>query len=269
MPITSAIVPIDADSTGYCWIVTNESELAKLVGLIAKAEFGHVEAILNGDTVDVITYTPAQLAEIKLNVAKALTVPVDTTTGKEIHATPKWHRDGFLFEAISWIVARKDSSPDALLRDPHVNPTTQGLDGLMIELNGAKDDVTATIIFEDKCTKRAQYTFANKTLPALKLHHLESRKIIESATTLLRQEFKAGMVGAMAAKAVAISVRKYRASLTILPTENTQPERARIFNGYNGLTGITQADRLGCTLLTGNDVRDWFEGFAKKVISTL
>jgi hypothetical protein len=269
MPITSTIVPIDADSTGHRWVIINEGELARLVGLIAKAEFGHVETILNGDTADAITYTSAQVAEIKLNATKALTVPIDPTTGKEEHATLKWHRDGFLFEAISWIIARKNSSPNALLRDPHIGSTTQGLDGLMIELNAAKDDITATTVFEDKCTDRARYTFAYKTLPALKLHHKESRKIVEGATTLLRQEFKASALNAMAAKAIALSVRKYRSSLTILPTEDTQSDRTRIFKGYNSLAGITQADRLGCTLLTSNDVKDWFENFAKKVISTL
>lgn len=269
MPITSTIVPIDADSIGHRWVINDEDELARLVGLVAKCEFGHVEAILNGDTADAITYTTTQLTDIKLNTTKALTVPIDPATGKEEHATPKWHRDGFLFEAISWIVARKTSSPDALLRDPHIGSTTQGLDGLMIELNTTKDDITATTVFEDKCTNRAQYTFAYKTLPALKVHHQESRKVIESATTLLRQEFKAGALNAIAAKAIALSVRKYRSSLTILDTEDTQADRTRIFKGYDSLAGITQGDRLGCTLLTSNDIRDWFEKFAKKVISTL
>src|SRR5690606_18916718 len=146
----------------------------------------------NNDTVDAIAYTSAQLAEIKLNATKRLRVHIDPATGKEEHATLKWHRDGFFFVSISWIVARNTSSPNAWLRDPHIGSTTQGLDGLMIELNAAKDDITATTVFEDKCTRRAQYTFAYKTLPALKLHHQESRKIIESATTLLRQEFKPG-----------------------------------------------------------------------------
>lgn len=269
MPITSTIVPIDEDSTGQRWQINDEGELARLVGLVAKCEFGHVETILNGDTAVAITYTAAQVAEIKHRVIEALTVAKDPLTGKEKHSTPKYHRDGFLFEAISWIVARKTSSPEALMRDPHIGATTQGLDGLMIELTVDKDDVIATTVFEDKCAEDARYTFANKTLPALQLHHKESRKILESATTLLRQEFKAATVSTMAAKAIDMSVRQYRSSLTILPIEDTQAGRTRVFKGYLSLTGITQSDRWGCTLLPGIDIRDWFENFAVKVINTL
>ncbi|WP_313396085.1 hypothetical protein [Sphingobacterium multivorum] len=269
MPITSTIVPIDADSVGQRWIINDENKLARFVGLIAKSEFGHVEAILIGDPVDPISYTSGQIAEIKLNTIKALTVPKDPATMKEIDGPRKYHRDGFIFEAISWIVARMSSSPDALLRDPHIGATTQGLDGLMIELNAAKDDIIATTVFEDKCSGDARTIFRSQTLPALKLHHQESRKIIESAIPLLRQQFRAGAINAMAAKAIALNLRKYRSSLTILPSEDNQTDRVRIFKGYNGLAGITQNDRLGCTLITSTDIRDWFENFAQKVINTL
>jgi len=269
MPITCTTVPIDADSTGDRWHITDENELARLVGLVARCEFGHVETILNGNTAGAITYDAAQEAEIKQKALNALTIPVDVATGKEVRGTAKWHRDGFLFEAISWIAARKSAPQEALLRDPHIGATTQGLDGLMIELNAAKDDISATTVFEDKCTENARHTFAYVTMPALKAHQVSSRKILESATTLLRQEFKAGILNAMAAKAISMNVRKYRSSLTILPAEDSQPERVRIFKGYSGLSGLTQAARLGCTLLTGNDIHDWFESFNQKVINSL
>src|SRR5216684_4148826 len=45
---------------------------------------------------------------------------------------PRWQRDGFIFEAISWIAARQTHGERALLKDPHVSATSQGLDGLMI-----------------------------------------------------------------------------------------------------------------------------------------
>jgi hypothetical protein len=177
MPITCTTVPIDADSTGDRWHITDEDELARLVGLVARCEFGHVETILNGNTAGAITYDAAQEAEIRQKALNALTIPVDAATGKEVRGPAKWHRDGFLFEAISWIAARKSAPQEALLRDPHIGATTQGLDGLMIELNAAK--------------------------------------------------------------------------------------------GYSGLSGLTQAARLGCTLLTGNDIHDWFESFNQKVINSL
>jgi hypothetical protein len=41
MPITCTTVPIDADSTGDSWHITDE--LARLVGLVARCEFGHAK----------------------------------------------------------------------------------------------------------------------------------------------------------------------------------------------------------------------------------
>ena len=56
---------------------------------------------------------------------------------------PRWQRDGFIFEAISWIAARQACGERALLEDPHVSATSQGLDGLMIELAGDKSEVVS------------------------------------------------------------------------------------------------------------------------------
>ena len=269
MPITSTTVPIDADSTGNRWTITDENELARLVGIVLKCEFGHAEAILQNLVIAAPSYTPAETRNMKADVKKALTVKIDAATGKEERITPKLQRDGLLFEAISWIVARKHASPDTLLRDPHIGATTQGLDGLMIELNTAKNDVIATTVFEDKCTEDAGTTFANKTLPALKEHHIKHRKVLESATTMLRQEFKASTLNAMAAKTIGINIRKYRSSLTIDISEDNPTARQRIFKKYTELTGISQSARIGCTFITSNNMRDWFEAFAKKVILTL
>jgi hypothetical protein len=63
----------------------------------------------------------------------------------------RWRRDGFIFEAISWIVARQDGGETALLKDPHIKSTTQGIDGLMLELDPGKSKVIRATIFEDKC----------------------------------------------------------------------------------------------------------------------
>lgn len=269
MPITSTAVPIDSNSVGDSWIITDEDELARLVGLVLKCEFGHAEAILKNIRTSIIAYTPAEILQINNDIKVSLTLSIDPKTGKEMRDTKKWHRDGVLFEVISWIVARKHSPAEALLRDPHINATTQGLDGLMIELNTAKDDIVSTVVFEDKCTERAESTFSYKTLPALKEHHSKHRKVLESATTLLRQEFKADVLSTLAAKSISLGVRKYRSGLTIKRTEDNTADRQRIFNRYQELSGIGQAARIGCTLTTGIDIRDWFDAFAKKVINSL
>ena len=50
-----------------------------------------------------------------------------------------------------------------LLKDPHVSATSQGLDGLMIELADDKSKVVMTTISEDKCTDNPRDTFSKKS----------------------------------------------------------------------------------------------------------
>lgn len=88
---------------------------------------------------------------------------------------PRWQRDGFIFEAISWIAARQNHGECALLKDPHVSTTSQGLDGLMIELSDDKANVVMTTVFEDKCTDNPRKTFLEKVLPALLESHENKR----------------------------------------------------------------------------------------------
>ena len=268
MPITSTTVPINSDCIGDRWEVNDEDYLAQLVGMVAKCEFGHAQSILNGITPIPATYPPDVEAAIKQEVITALTLGKGAD-GKEIKNTAKVHRDGFLFEAISWIVARNNSSSDVLMRDPHINATTQGLDGLMIELNPAHDDVVKTTVMEDKCVEDPQYTFRYKTLPALQYYHANHRKVLESAGAMLRNAFPPETINSMAAKAIQLSIRNYRASLTIENLSDNQAGRNDIFDYYNRLTGLLQQNRIGCTFLTSDDVREWFEEFTKKVIAQL
>ncbi|QPB24436.1 hypothetical protein [Rhizobium sp. 007] len=65
----------------------------------------------------------------------------------------RYHRDGFLFECISWIVARQSSSSRTFMKDPHIAATTQGLDGLAIEMDPTEPVMVGATIFEDKCTE--------------------------------------------------------------------------------------------------------------------
>ncbi|MDP4350154.1 hypothetical protein QSG17_25240, partial [Escherichia coli] len=47
---------------------------------------------------------------------------------------PRIQRDGLIFEIISWIAAKQVSGDKCFLKDPHTSSTSQGLDGIMIEL---------------------------------------------------------------------------------------------------------------------------------------
>lgn len=66
-----------------------------------------------------------------------------------------WHRDGWMFQAISWIAAHNDGG--IAIRAPHLIKAHKGFDGLKLELSDA-GEVTAVVVFEDKATENPRAT---------------------------------------------------------------------------------------------------------------
>jgi hypothetical protein len=263
MPITSTFVEVSNNCVGDRWEIDSEDDLAVLVAFILKAQAIHAQNILADIVSDPIIFDAGQEEEIKQSALDALTVPKDTHDN-EIRGPKKWHRDGILFEAISWIVARKHF-PEAIIRDPHISPTTQGLDGLMIQLSPDLEDVLSTIVFEDKCVEDPTHTFRYDTLPALLRFHVNNRKVLESVSTILQTALPPAKRPAMAAKSIAMAVRGYRASFPISTSMDNVDGRAAIFDGYEQLTGIPKDRRIGGMFLATDGMRAWFEQFAVKV----
>ncbi|MDZ4394471.1 MAG: hypothetical protein U1B82_16045 [Cypionkella sp.] len=63
-----------------------------------------------------------------------------------------WHRDGHLFQYVSWVVARL-TSPTSILTPPHVRQADKGFDGFIIELDKAQKRVLKVVLCEDKASE--------------------------------------------------------------------------------------------------------------------
>jgi hypothetical protein len=127
---------------GWSWTIADEDELAERVARVALGQYRHVAKILNGAGVPGSTATAEQAkAAIKL-----------LTRGKNEES---WHRDGWIFQAISWIAANQAPS-GALTRAPHIRRADKGFDGLQLLLSDDGKRVTAVIVFEDKATENAR-----------------------------------------------------------------------------------------------------------------
>ena len=112
---------------GSEWVVADEDALAEHVARIAVGQYRHVAKILLGEgaTAAVVTQSAKADAITLLTLKK----------GEEA-----WHRDGWLFQAISWIAAHNASG--VAIRAPHLIKAHKGFDGLKLELNDA-GEVTA------------------------------------------------------------------------------------------------------------------------------
>jgi hypothetical protein len=131
-------VPIDADCVGERWETVDQATLARLIAIMAMGQASYAGYIL-------ATLAPAEpaISTAQLRTEAKIKLTVEDPSKTPRGGYPRWQRDGLIFEAISWLAARQ-IYPGVLLKTPHVSATSQGLDGLMIELKADKSGISRT-----------------------------------------------------------------------------------------------------------------------------
>jgi len=264
--ISSQVVDVDDFVTGHIWTVAGIHELAKVIAVIALGQVEHAAEIINelGSVVPV-----GSRSEFYQEAREQLRIR--GTTANQIDVL-RYHRDGFLFECMSWIAARQVADENTYLKDPHISSTTQGLDGLIIQMDPEEKVVLHTTICEDKCTQNPRETFRDKVMVAFTEHHQNKRgrDLLANAVSLIKQSGLRGTAATLAAERVYDKThRTYRAALTVNSDITTAEERQKLFKGYDELTDISQAQRIGATLIVTGNLRDWFQELADHVMQAL
>jgi len=260
-------VPIDVHCVGDRWTVKNIDQLAKLVAIIVMGQATYAAHIIRELSPASPAFTNADLrgeAIIKLTVQEI----------KQTHRTgyPRWQRDGLIFEVISWIAARQRFGVSAYLKDPHISSTSQGLDGLMIEMVPGQNEISLTTIFEDKCTDNPRDTFSQEVISAFLDRHKNKRsaELIASAASLIKLSGIDDLSAIRAANRVLdIKFRRYRASLAVTTDFDTEVQRQKLFKGYDKLTEIESFQRVGASFVVGDNLRDWFDELAGRAVAYL
>jgi len=256
--------PIDDDCIGSKWTVANETQLAGLIATIVMGQAMQAEYIIE----ELMPVAPAFTNEdLKQEAIIKFTVQEKSQTPRIGY--PRVQRDGLIFELISWIAAKQASGDRCLLKDPHISATSQGLDGIMIELNEDRSEISKSTIFEDKCTVSPRNTFTQKVIPGFLDRHGNTRnaELIAAAANLIK------MSGASNAQAMAMvhkvldnNCRQYRAGFAL--TQNFDGEEAQkaLFKDYNKIENINQEQRIGASLIVDDGLRDWFDSLAANIV---
>ncbi|PWE50767.1 hypothetical protein DEM26_07680 [Thioclava sp. NG1] len=259
--MTLTIIPIEHRKLchGWAWAVDDEDVLAERVARIVLGQYRHVAKILSGAGV------PGPVANAEQ--ARAAIRQLTLADGED-----PWHRDGWMFQAISWIAAHQRPSA-SLTRMPHIRKAEKGFDGMQLELDEDGTEVIAVVIFEDKATDRPRDTIRDDVWPGIAA--LERGERLNE----LSQEVS-GMLDARAAAvpefdidtAIANTIwkdaRRYRVSITIGDTHNNENARARLFSGFDGAAvGAVERRRADTIYLPA--MRDWMNGFAERVIEKI
>ncbi|HDL6904390.1 TPA: hypothetical protein PXM78_002669 [Yersinia enterocolitica] len=264
--ILSEDVEVDDHARGLLWSVNDLDALSKLIAVIALGQAQHAARIIQ----ELEPHGPAlSYAELYAGARGQMRIRGENETQRDVS---RYHRDGFLFECISWIIARQAANDRTYFKDPHISSTTQGLDGLSIEMHATKSVVVRATIFEDKCTDNPRDKFRDEIMPTFIEHHnnKRSRDLVANAVNLIKDSGLNGTEAARAASRVMDKkYRTYRAALTIDSEMTTPKKRKKLFKGYNNLADITKDQRVGATLVIDGDLRDWFQDLADQVTSAL
>lgn len=257
---------VDDDVSGLLWSIDDEDDLAQLIAVIALGQAQHAARIIR----ELEPHGPALSdAELFAGARGQMRVRGDTQEQKDVS---RYHRDGFLFECISWIVAKQSATDRTFLKDPHTSSTTQGLDGLMVEMHPVEPTIVQATIFEDKCTEHPRAKFRDEVMVTFAEHHASKRKrdLLANAVSIIRESGLNGTEATVAAARVLDKAyRTYRAALTVGPNITTTVRRKALFKGYKDLLDITKAQRVGATMVIDGELRDWFQSLADDVIEAL
>jgi hypothetical protein len=245
-----------ADGTlcqGCAWTVADELELAKRIGLVALGQSRHVAKILSG----IRAVPPNTTVSTRAAAIQLLTVP----PGEQ-----PWHRDGWLFQTMSWIVASQ-ANPSALIRAPHMILAHKGFDGLQLELDAATNVVTAAVIFEDKATSNPRQTITSDVWPEFKLLEEGDRENVLAADVSSLLSSRPGIDTDQAIENVIWKrIRRYRISITVDKSCATAAGRQRLFKGYDDIAAGDVTRRRGEIFLS-QDLRPWMASLAAQAIS--
>lgn len=242
---------------GWSWVVQDEEKLAQQVARVALGQFRHVSKILAG----VESVRPAMTHDHAADAIDLLTVP----DGED-----PWHRDGWIFQTISWIAAHQQSH-GAVTRPPHIIKAHKGFDGLQLQLTEDGKSVAAVIIFEDKATDNPRETIRKDVWPGITA--LESGKRVNQLTHDVSAALETQKhldpeldIDAAISNILWKDARRYRVSITVGETHNGHQGRKRLFKGFDE-SAPGGVERRRAETIHIPELRQWMQKFADRAIA--
>ncbi|GIK31587.1 MAG: hypothetical protein BroJett009_05790 [Armatimonadota bacterium] len=245
------------------WTATDLDRLAEIIAWLLLGRYAHVEAILSGGA------APAP-ALSNQNIDEAighLTCPNRTRIDEHNNEVPSncvVHRDGWLFQFMSWVVSQSEF-PGSLLKAPQARKADKGFDGLLLQLNDSA--LEFVLMLEDKATDDPRKTVRDKIWPEFKTFEegLRDNELTAEATTMLKQVPNLDPAE-ITRTANWFREKRYRAS--VAASESNLPAEVHTFEGYDGVVNGA-FDRRLANLFISDNMRDFFEDLAQRAITSL
>jgi hypothetical protein len=252
MPISLTPFKYPDTCSGCYWAIDDEDALAEHIARIALGQARHVERI--------IAAAGGSPGKPSIGAKRSAIDLLTVASGSE-----PWHRDGWMFQAMSWIAARC-ADPEVHIRAPHMILAHKGFDGLSVKLDKTKKKVLAAVVFEDKATDNPRATIRSDVWPEFAaLESGDRENVLTAELVSVLSSIQGCDVDAAIKKILWSKDRHYRVSITAGESHQDDEGRRRLFNGYEDVVTGPLARRRGETVYVPN-LRAWMSGLADKAI---
>lgn len=239
--------------SGSTWTVEDENALAGLLARVAIGQARVAERILLEDGLVDINY-PMGGYESARNLLKL------GPSGDPAH------RDGWMFQVISWIAAHRAGRP-GMIRSPHMRHADKGLDGLLVEFDDT--EIARVVISEEKATGNARTMVRDRVWPEFRDFETGRRdaELVDGVSTLLAG---AGHPNpdAVVAAILWTEKRAYRVAVTIDDTHASEKGLKALYKGYEAAVSGA-IDRRRAEAFQVQNLRPWFENIAVRATAII
>lgn len=248
MPITFAAISNKDDWSGSSWTIADDDELSTLVAKVALGQARYVRRVLKETGFAVPDPKETEIAgAIKLLTADNPEMP--------------WHRDGWLFQVMSWIAANLQN-PGSLIAPPHMIHAHKGFDGIHVTVDPKTSDVTSVVICEEKATDNARNMVTRIWKEFRGIHNGNRDNELAAEVTRLLEIAKDLDVDSAVETIVWKNARHYRVSITIGDDHNHAAGQKKLFDGYSDVVD-GEVVRRRSEVLYLKDMRKWMVGIAE------
>lgn len=239
---------------GFRWTIDDEKQLAELIARVALGQASHVAKILRG-------VTGQQAPEFNSAIPSAIRM-LTLSPGAD-----PWHRDGWMFQVMSWLAARL-AHPSTLLNPPQMILAQKGFDGIQLEFDPLTG-ISAIVIFEDKATDNPRETIRDAVWPEFEAYERGDDTNVLTAEVVGLLERQPGVdADAVIRQVIWKDVRHFRVSITIGDSHASDAGHVRLFKGYDSKVPGDLKRRRGETFHV-TDLRKWMEGLASRALGYL
>lgn len=232
--------------------IVDRARLISMVAHIIVGQHLHVEMVLGGSS-----STASTPSESVIKAALARIAPPQTDAAR-------WHRDGWVFQMISWIAARGERTR-RVISAPHMQPTKQGFDCLYLSLEPQDKSLT---VCEDKATEWPRDVIRDEVFPEFTLLETGARdaELQSELTTLLRQGRKDEETAAMIEAIQWLDEKRYCATVTAPSEAARTPET--LYKGFDKHVSGDRSRRSGNIFVT-DALRAWLDAFCGEIAAAI